>query len=375
MASLVVPAIAALLAIAGGVVLWLPLFDRRGKDGPRSNWASAVASARVPLLALIIIVAIRLGMTEAVATWSEEHQAVWTRMSRILTTLALGASLFFLIEGVERVIRTRFDVSVSDNLKARTLHTQVGILSRTAQVIVVIIAGAIVLMSFEAARQFGASVLASAGIASLVLGLAARPILENLLAGVQIALTQPVRLDDVVVIEGEWGRVEEIASTYIVIRIWDDRRLVVPLKYFLDNPIENWTRTSSRLLGTVIIHCDYGVDPEGVRAELTRICASTDLWDGRVAVVQMVEAGERTVQLRALVSATSGPRLWDLRTIVRERLTRYLTASQPRSIPRVRAEVNEHRTPDRSEHQAGHAEASHNGSWSTSDGDPQQGSS
>lgn len=373
MAWYVLPIIAAALAAASITLLWLPAFHREGREGPRKNWASAVGWARWPLFALIAIVAARIGMTGIVAGWEDQYQLVWIRTLRALTTIAIAASVFFLIQGVERVIKQRFDVSVSDNLKARTLHTQVGVLSRTAQVIVIIIAAAIVLMSFEAARQFGASMLASAGIASLVLGLAARPVLENLLAGVQIALTQPVRLDDVVVIEGEWGRIEEIASTYVVVRIWDDRRLVVPLRYFLDHPIENWTRTSSQLLGTVILHCDYDIDTDGVRAELRRICEAADAWDGRVANVQVVETSERSVQLRALVSATSGPKLWDLRTLVREKLTRYVASSQPACIPRVRAEVASHRVRRHADSQDAPGGSLINADWINADGHPQHG--
>jgi small-conductance mechanosensitive channel len=187
-------------------------------------------------------------------------------------------------------------------------------------------------------RNLGASLLASAGIAGLVVGIAARPILGNLLAGLQIALTQPIRIDDVVVVEGEWGRIEEIGAAYVVVAIWDQRRLVLPLQYFIEKPFENWTRAASELLGTVFLWVDYGMPVDLLREELRRVCEASPDWDRRVAEIQVTEAGERAVQLRVLVSARDASRAWDLRCHVRERLIDYVRREHPEFLPRLRAE-------------------------------------
>jgi hypothetical protein len=194
------------------------------------------------------------------------------------------------------------------------------------------------LMTFDSVRQFGISLLASAGIAGVVLGFAAQKSLGTLLAGIQIAVSQPVRLDDVVIVEGEWGRIEEITLTYVVVRIWDERRLIVPVTYFLDNAFQNWTYTSAEILGTVYIYADYSVPVEMVRKELKNILDSTDLWDGRLWSLLVTDSTERTMEMRALVSAANSSKAWDLRCLVRERLIDFLQREYPGSLPRVRLE-------------------------------------
>ena len=217
--------------------------------------------------------------------------------------------------------------------------TRAHVLSRIAQAIVIVLGVGAVLMTFDQVRALGASLLASAGVLGIVLGLAARPTVGNLIAGLQIALTQPIRLDDVVIVEGEWGWIEEINTTYVLVKIWDDRRLVVPLSKFIEEPFQNWTRTTSDLLGTVFVHADYTVDVDQVRAELTRLVEASPLWDERVAIVQVTEAMHNVVQLRALVSARSSPKLWDLRVYVREGLIQHLKRDQPEALPKHRAIV------------------------------------
>ena len=193
-------------------------------------------------------------------------------------------------------------------------------------------------MTFPSLRAVGFSLFASAGAAGLIVGLAARPTLSNLIAGLQIALTDPIRIDDVVIVEGEWGWIEEINTTYVVIRIWDLRRLVVPLTHFIEKPFENWTRRSADILGTVFFYADYTVPVDEIRAALRRIVEASELWDGEVCGLQVTNATERTVELRALVSAATSPAAWDLRCIVRERMIEYLKRQYPESLPRVRAE-------------------------------------
>ena len=205
-------------------------------------------------------------------------------------------------------------------------------------VLIVIVAVSAVLMSFDTVRQIGISLLASAGVAGIIIGIAAQKSIATLIAGIQIAVTQPIRIDDVVIVEGEWGRIEEITLTYVVVRIWDQRRLVVPISYFLEQPFQNWTRTSSELIGSVYLYTDYSVDIEAVRRQLGSIVRATPLWDKRVENLQVTAATDKGLELRALVSASNASEVWDLRCLVRERLLDYLQKHHPESLPRVRIE-------------------------------------
>lgn len=237
-------------------------------------------------------------------------------------------------------VTEKYRTDVRDNLHARAIGTQAAVLRRIATVLTIIIAAAMMLMTFPTVRQVGASMLASAGLAGLVVGFAARPTLSNLIAGLQIALTEPIRLDDVVIVQGEWGRIEEIGTTYVVVRIWDLRRLIVPLSYFIEQPFQNWTRQSADLLGTVFLYVDYTVPVDDVRAELQRLLDGNPLWDGKTWALQVTDATEHTVQLRALMGAHDSGSAFDLRCQVRERLLGYLQTHYPQSLPRVRAELH-----------------------------------
>jgi small-conductance mechanosensitive channel len=228
----------------------------------------------------------------------------------------------------------------ADTVEARATLTQISILRRVLVAVIVLVAFAIMLLTLPGGESIGASLLASLGVAGLVFGMAAGPVLSNLLAGVQIALTQPIRLNDVVVIEGEWGRIEEINTTYVVVRIWDMRRLIIPLSAVIQKPFENWTHKTTNLIGTVTVHADYSTPVDEVRAELHRILEGTDLWDRQSWGLQMTEATDRTVELRAVMSAADSGALWDLRCLVREQLVAYLDASHPGSLPRLRTEMN-----------------------------------
>lgn len=260
----------------------------------------------------------------------------------IIVTLAWA--IIALTEVFQVLVKVRFDTGVPDNLRARRVQTKVQLLRRMVILMVVVLAFGLVLMTFESVRRVGISLFASAGVVGLIVGIAAQPTLANLVAGLQVALTEPIRLDDVVIVEGEWGRVEEIGMTYVVIRIWDMRRLVVPLRHFIDQPFQNWTRSSVELLGTVFLHVDYRTPVERVRQELHRILQETDLWDGKVWNLQVVDATERTVQIRALMSARDAGNGWELRVHVRERLLDFLQREMPECLPRMRAEVEEGRS-------------------------------
>ncbi|OGB22684.1 MAG: mechanosensitive ion channel protein MscS [Burkholderiales bacterium RIFCSPLOWO2_02_FULL_57_36] len=231
-------------------------------------------------------------------------------------------------------------VDAPDNLQARRIQTQTKVLARAVIVLVVMVGSGLALMTLPLLRQIGTSLLASAGVAGLVIGFAARPVLSNLLAGIQLALTQPIRLEDVVIVEKEWGQIEEITGTYVVVRIWDQRRLVVPLQWFIEHPFQNWTRTSSEILGTVLIWADYRLPLDPVRKEAERLCEASPAWDRRLCVTQVVEAGERAMQLRVLVSAGDAGKSWDLRCKIREGLIDFIQKNYPEYLPRVRADVS-----------------------------------
>jgi small-conductance mechanosensitive channel len=237
-----------------------------------------------------------------------------------------------LIDEAEQRLRT----DAPDNLRARTMQTQLTILRRVVTVSIVIIAAASMLWTFNEVRALGASILASAGILGIVVGIGARPTIGNLFAGIQIAFSAPIRLDDVVVVDGEWGRVEEITLVHVVVRTWDERRLMLPCVYFLENTFQNWTRRTSQILAPVELHLDHCVDVDGIRDEVERILADEPLWDGRTSVVQLTATESRTVTVRVLLSAASASNAWDLRCAVRERLLRYLRDHQPDALPRLR---------------------------------------
>jgi small-conductance mechanosensitive channel len=232
----------------------------------------------------------------------------------------------------------RFNVDVKDNLKARKIHTQLNVLKRIFITIIILIAVATMLMTFENVRSLGTAILASAGIIGIVVGMAAQKTLGTFIAGLQIAITQPIRIDDVVIVENEWGRIEEVTLTYVVVRIWDLRRLIVPITYFIEKPFQNWTRVSADLLGTVFLYVDYTVPVEAVREELRRILEKSDKWDKKVCVVHVTNATDKAVELRALMSAADAPSMWDLRCVVREQLIAFIKDKYPAALPKLRAE-------------------------------------
>lgn len=240
------------------------------------------------------------------------------------------------IGGLADGVIAKHPADVEDNLTARRIATQARVLSRTAMTAVVMAGVAMMLMTFPGARQVGASLLASAGVVGIVAGIAARPVFSNMIAGLQIALAQPFRIDDVLIIEGEWGRVEEITGTYVVLKIWDERRLIIPLQWFIEHPFQNWTRTSSEILGTVFLYADYSLPLDPLRAELKRVLDTAPEWDKRVSVLQLTEATDRTIQIRVLVSARSSGLAFDLRCRVREALVTFIQREYPDCLPQVR---------------------------------------
>ncbi|HEY2558600.1 MAG TPA: mechanosensitive ion channel domain-containing protein [Caldimonas sp.] len=243
------------------------------------------------------------------------------------------------VQGIGEVVAVLNPQDVADNLQARRVLTQTHVLTRIASGVLVFAGLAFILMTFPRARQFGTSLLASAGLSALVIGIAARSVFSNLLAGLQIALSQPIRIDDVLIVEGEWGRVEEITGTYVVLKIWDERRLVIPLQWFIEHPFQNWTRKTAQIIGSVLLWVDYTTDLEPLRAEATRLAKSSKDFDGRVCLLQVVDTSERSMQLRLIVSSQTAGQNWDLRCLLRESLIAFLQREQPQALPRVRAEL------------------------------------
>jgi small-conductance mechanosensitive channel len=242
------------------------------------------------------------------------------------------------VSGIADGVLAKHPYDVTDNLQARRVLTQTRVLARTASSMLLVAGGALILMTFPGARQVGASLLASAGVIGIVAGLAAKPVFSNLIAGLQIALAQPIRIDDVLVVEGEWGRVEEITGTFVVLKIWDDRRLILPLSYFIEKPFQNWTRHSSQLLGSVFIYADYGLPLAPVREEVERLVKAAPEWDGRFFNLQVTDATERTMQLRVLCTAASSSLAFDLRCKVREGVIDFMQREYPQFLPKMRIE-------------------------------------
>lgn len=291
--------------------------------------------AKAPLRLLLPLLGLQ-------TVWSASpDDLVFISAARHLTSLAIIGSVTWLglscVNAIQQLILLHHPVNVSDNLRARRIQTQTRVLVRTLSTLVVVFGFSTMLMTFPSARQFGTSLLASAGLAGLAVGFAAKPVLGNLIAGLQIAITQPIRLDDVVIVENEWGRIEEITGTYVVVRIWDDRRLIVPLQWFIENPFQNWTRMTSSLTGAVILWVDYSIPLEPLRRELERLCDEVpELWDGRVCVLQVVESNEHSIQLRVLASAADSSRNWDLRCYIRENLINFINRDYPHCLPQLR---------------------------------------
>src|SRR6185437_1948478 len=295
--------------------------------------------ARAPLAWLLPL----LMVTLVLRSWPPGSSASMALIQHLLLIGLLAVATWLVVRCIgafEGAAVRRYPMDAADNLQARRVVTQVRVLARTADVVVIVLGTAIILLTIPGVRQLGASLLASAGVAGLAIGLAARPVLSNLFNGLQIALTQPIRLDDVVIIEGEWGRIEEIAGSYVVVRIWDERRLVVPLNWFIEHPFQNWTRRSSQLIGTVFLMLDFRTPLAPLREEFKRLCEASEQWDRRVCVLQVTDATEKTMQLRMLVSSTDSGRNFDLRCQVREGLICYVQTHYPEALPRWRGELD-----------------------------------
>lgn len=328
--------ISALILVAAFVlylvtIFLLKRFSKR-KDNPLER--TSHKKFRSPLLIFLLGIALSI----IISAWDTEYEIV-TYLLHVLKVLIIFAATWLIISFIKlgkELLLKPYDFGEKDNLRARKVTTQFKIIERILITIIIIIALGVALMTFESIRQIGVSLFASAGVAGIIIGISAQKLLANVLAGIQIALAQPIRLDDVVIVEGEWGWIDEINLTYVVVRIWDKRRLVVPTTYFIEKPFQNWTRQTAEILGTVFLYTDYTVPFDKLREELTRILESDKNWDGNVNVLQVTDTTEKTVEVRALMSAVDSPTAWDLRVNVREKLIAFLQENYPDSLPRTR---------------------------------------
>ena len=307
--------------------------------GRKKTWArTLVGLVRVPFRLTLLVGAI-WSVNTLFLDSSEEIERLVDFIFRALFIAAATWLVCALLYFFEEIAATRYRVDVRDNRVARRVRTQLRMLRRIGVVVIIICAIGAVLLSIPGAATLGASLFASAGLLSVVAGLAAQSTLANVFAGIQLAFNNALRVDDVVIVETEWGKIEEITLTYVVVHIWDDRRMVLPSTYFTTNPFQNWTRHNSELLGAVEFDLDWRVDPAGMRTELDRIVAQTELWDERVVVLQVTDAVGGFVRVRVLVSAADAPTLFDLRCLVRENLIDWINTHNPEALPVGRMEL------------------------------------
>ncbi len=328
-------------SFAAGLVIYLVavfLIRRWDKFISSRKVKIRLAHLRKPLLFLIPAFCLIIVMP-----FTRFEEGIYSIIARILNLWLIASCGFLFIKSVfmaREMILSQYDVEARDNLLARRVYTQIGVISNIIIVGIILLTVSFILMTFPAVRQIGVSLLASAGVLGIVLGFAAQKTLGNIIAGIQIAISQPIRLDDAVVVENEWGWIEEITLTYVVVRIWDLRRLVLPIAYFIEKPFQNWTRTSADIIGSVFLYVDYTVPMEEVRQELYNILEKSPYWDKKVKVLQVTNTTERTVELRALMSAADSPTAWNLRCEVREKLIEFLQKKYPKGLPRTRVELN-----------------------------------
>jgi len=287
---------------------------------------------------LVVLLILMAGM-QAVRL-GPQVQSWWTIGSAMLLTAFTGWLALRVVKALRRIVESSVDLTAEDNLMARRRTTRVRILHRIAQVTILFLTIAFMLLAIPSVRAVGVTLVASAGLAALAVGAAAQPALKNLIAGIQMAFTEPIRLDDVVIVEGEWGKIEDIRLTYVVVRIWDDRRLVVPVSYFLEKPFQNWTRETSHLLGTVFIYVDHGADIEALRTAWLEAVQGNERWDGRVALLQVTDHSANAIELRGLLSARDASVAWDLRCEVREAMMDFLREHMPDAMVKERVRLD-----------------------------------
>ncbi|GEP89184.1 Small-conductance mechanosensitive channel [Chitinophaga terrae (ex Kim and Jung 2007)] len=268
-----------------------------------------------------------------------KFEMIISKVLEIALTLSFAALVIGIIKVLEDYIYHTYDLNKANNLKERKIRTQLQFVRKFVVSLILILTAAAILLSFDSMRKLGAGLLTGVGVGGIIIGFAAQKSLGNLLAGFQIAFTQPIRIDDVLVVEGEWGRVEEITLTYVVLNIWDQRKLILPINYFIEKPFQNWTRTGSEILGTAFFYLDYTVPVDKLRAEFERLLSLSPLWDKRAKALQVTNITERTVEVRTLMSATTSGNAFDLRCYMRENMLKFIQDNYPECLPKTRAEI------------------------------------
>ena len=314
---------------------WL---KKRANKTKRTLDVMVITLLRTPVL--WILFAILLTIYNQVFMPNEVYYDILTKLSRVLLIAALGFFLIQVVKSLSLHLQNKLKLEKVDNLEARKRLTQLKMFEGILIAIIVMVFISISLMSFDALKTIGVSILASAGVIGIVVGLAAQRSVGQILSGMQIAITQPLRLDDVVIIEGEWGHVEEITVTYIVVKVWDERRLVVPIDYFLTNPFQNWTRTTSDILGYVFLYVSYDLPVEPMRKRLLEIVKDNSNWDGRVQNIQVTDTKEWYKVLRVLLSSADSSKNWDLKVDVREKMIDFINKEYPGSFARINVTEN-----------------------------------
>jgi len=326
-----------LLAAAIGLVISVIFIKLIKITAVRKDWSIVKAISENLTSVLYFFVPLVLTTSTTKAYTLSNPQYGWTHaISKVLLIAVSTWLMTRIVIIVEKVLIEKLDFDTEDNNYARRMFTKIKFIKRIIIIMIVVIGVSILLLSFDSVRQYGVGILTSAGIFSVIIGFAAQKSLANLLAGIQIAFTQPIKIDDVVIVEGEWGRIEEINLTYVVVNIWDLRRLVLPITYFIDKPFQNWTRNESNLIGAAFLHLNYNTPVPRLRDKLKEILDSTPLWDGRSWALQITDTQEQIIVVRAIMSARSSSQAFDLRCLVREKLIEFIVAEIPEALPGFR---------------------------------------
>jgi small-conductance mechanosensitive channel len=335
--------------VVGAVILALAALLALGLHNALLRLIQRLIRMRHPYLAGILTGTRRLGQAALViaalfialpvAPFDRETVTTVATLLLIAAIVLIGCIAITAAHIFADLYLLRFRLDVADNLLARKHVTQVRVLRRVVDTLLIIVTIGAVLMTFEPVRQYGVSLFASAGVAGLVVGFAARPVLSNLIAGIQLAMTQPIRIDDAVLVENEFGNIEEITATYVVLRLWDLRRMIVPLTYFIEKPFQNWSRESTSMIGTVLLKVDYTTAVDKVRAKAEEIVKASPLWDGGLVKLQVTDADDSTMELRVIATARTSGDAFDLRCELREKLIAYLQAELPNALPHRRQET------------------------------------
>ncbi len=283
----------------------------------------------LPLLVLILLLPL--------IKVKSNYYNVINKAINILVMISFAGIMIAVVKIFEDYVYHAYDIQKADNLRERKIRTQLQFVRRLLTGLILITTTCFILLSFDSLRRLGAGLLTGVGVGGIIIGFAAQKSLGSFLAGFQIAFTQPMRIDDVLIVENEWGRVEEITLTYVVLKLWDQRNLIIPINYFIEKPFQNWTRVSAAIMGTVFLYLDYNVPLDPLRKELTRLLEASPLWDKRVNVLQVTNASEHTIEIRALMSASDSGKAFDLRCEVREGLVNFVRENYPDSLPVMRA--------------------------------------